>query len=50
MKRLAALSVIVSTNMSGDAGNYDAAVKTLGEAQAERQTPAAGISWITNSS
>ena len=39
MKRLAALGVIVSTNMAGYAGNYDAAVKTLGQAQAERQTP-----------
>lgn len=40
MERLAKLGVIVSTNMAGYAGNYDAAVRTLGREQAERQTPA----------
>jgi predicted amidohydrolase YtcJ len=39
MERLAKLGVIVSTNMAGYAGNYDAAVRTLGKEQAERQTP-----------
>jgi len=39
MDRLAKLGVIVSTNMAGYAGNYDAAVRTLGQEQAERQTP-----------
>ena len=39
MERLAKLGVIVSTNMAGYAGNYDAAVRTLGEEQAQRQTP-----------
>jgi predicted amidohydrolase YtcJ len=39
MDRLAKLGVIVSTNMAGYAGNYDAAVRTLGREQAERQTP-----------
>jgi hypothetical protein len=39
MDRLAKLGVIVSTNMAGYAGNYDAAVRTLGHEQAERQTP-----------
>jgi predicted amidohydrolase YtcJ len=39
MERLAKLGVIVSTNMAGYAGNYDAAVRTLGQEQAERQTP-----------
>src|SRR5262249_8442511 len=39
MERLAKLGVIVSTNMVGYAGNYDAAVRTLGREQAERQTP-----------
>jgi predicted amidohydrolase YtcJ len=39
MQRMAALGVIVSTNMAGYQSNYDAAVKTLGQAQAERQTP-----------
>jgi predicted amidohydrolase YtcJ len=39
MDRLAKLGVIVSTNMAGYAGNYDAAVRALGQEQAERQTP-----------
>lgn len=39
MERLAKLGVIVSTNMAGYAGNYDAAVRALGQQQAERQTP-----------
>ena len=39
MERLAKLGVIVSTNMAGYTGNYDAAVRELGRAQAERQTP-----------
>jgi len=39
MERLAKLGVIVSTNMAGYAGNYDAAVRALGQEQAERQTP-----------
>jgi predicted amidohydrolase YtcJ len=39
MERLAKLGVIVSTNMAGYAGNYDAAVRALGREQAERQTP-----------
>jgi predicted amidohydrolase YtcJ len=39
MERLAKLGVIVSTNMAGYNANYDAAVRTLGQAQAERQTP-----------
>jgi len=39
MDRLAKLGVIVSTNMAGYAGNYDVAVRTLGQEQAERQTP-----------
>ena len=39
MERLAKLGVIVSTNMEGYATNYDAAVRTLGQEQAERQTP-----------
>src|ERR1700729_1821169 len=39
MERLAKLNVIVSTNMAGYAGNYDAAVRSLGEQQAQRQTP-----------
>jgi predicted amidohydrolase YtcJ len=39
MERLAKLNVIVSTNMAGYAGNYDAAVRALGREQAERQTP-----------
>jgi predicted amidohydrolase YtcJ len=39
MDRLARLGVIVSTNMAGYAGNYDAAVRRLGREQAERQTP-----------
>jgi predicted amidohydrolase YtcJ len=39
MERLAKLNVIVSTNMAGYAGNYDAAVRSLGEQQARRQTP-----------
>ena len=39
MERLAKLGVIVSTNMAGYTGNYDAAVRALGREQAERQTP-----------
>lgn len=39
MDRLAKLGVIVSTNMVGYANNYDAAVRNLGQEQAERQTP-----------
>jgi predicted amidohydrolase YtcJ len=39
MERLARLNVIVSTNMAGYAGNYDAAVRVLGREEAERQTP-----------
>ncbi len=39
MERLAKLGVIVSTNMAGYASNYEAAVRTLGQEQAERQTP-----------
>jgi predicted amidohydrolase YtcJ len=39
MERLAKLGVIVFTNMAGYAGNYDAAVRALGQEQAERQTP-----------
>src|SRR5258706_9182070 len=39
MERLAKLGVIVSTNMAGYAGNYDAAVRALGQEQAQRQTP-----------
>jgi len=39
MERLAKLGVIVSTNMAGYTGNYDAAVRALGQEQAERQTP-----------
>jgi predicted amidohydrolase YtcJ len=39
MERLAKLNVVVSTNMAGYTGNYDAAVRSLGEQQAQRQTP-----------
>jgi predicted amidohydrolase YtcJ len=39
MERLAKLGVIVSTNMAGYAGNYDVAVRELGQEQAQRQTP-----------
>jgi len=39
MDRLAKLGVVVSTNMAGYAGNYDAAVRNLGQEQAQRQTP-----------
>ncbi|MDP9112982.1 MAG: amidohydrolase [Acidobacteriota bacterium] len=41
MDRLAKLGVIVSvtTNYSGYASDYDAAVRTMGKEQAERQTP-----------
>jgi predicted amidohydrolase YtcJ len=39
MERLAELNVIVSTNMAGYTGNYDAAVRSLGEQEAQRQTP-----------
>jgi predicted amidohydrolase YtcJ len=39
MDRLAKLGVIVSTQVAGYRSNYEAAVKTLGMEQAERQTP-----------
>jgi predicted amidohydrolase YtcJ len=39
MDRLAKLGVVVSTNMAGYANDYNAAVRTLGREQAERQTP-----------
>ena len=39
MERLAKLNVIVSTNMAGYTGNYDAALRSLGEQQVQRQTP-----------
>jgi predicted amidohydrolase YtcJ len=39
MERLAKLNVIVSTNMAGYTGNYEAAVRSLGEQEAQRQTP-----------
>src|SRR5439155_7905051 len=39
MERLAKLGVIVSTNMAGYTGNYDAVVRELGQEQAQRQTP-----------
>lgn len=39
MERLAKLNVIVSTNMAGYTGNYNAAVRSLGEQEAQRQTP-----------
>lgn len=39
MQRIATLGVVVSTQAAGYASNYDAAVKNLGRAQAERQTP-----------
>jgi len=39
MDRLAKLGVIVSTNMAGYAGNYEASVRALGQEQTERQTP-----------
>ena len=39
MERFAKLNVIVSTNMAGYNGNYDAAVRSLGPEQAQRQTP-----------
>jgi predicted amidohydrolase YtcJ len=39
MERLAKLNVIVSTNMAGYTGSYAAAVRALGEQQAQRQTP-----------
>ena len=39
MDRLAKLGVIVSTNMVGYTGNYEAAVRTVGQEQAQRQTP-----------
>ena len=39
MERLAKLGVIVSTNMAGYTGNYEAAVHSLGQEQAQRQTP-----------
>ena len=39
MERLAKLGVIVSTNMAGYTGNYEAAVQSLGQEQAQRQTP-----------
>jgi predicted amidohydrolase YtcJ len=39
IKRMAALGIVVSTNMMGYANDYQAAVKTLGQEQADRQTP-----------
>ena len=39
IKRIAALGLIVSTNMAGYPNDYDAAIKTLGQEQADRQTP-----------
>jgi predicted amidohydrolase YtcJ len=39
IKRLAALGVIVSTNMLGYANDYAAVVKSIGQEQADRQTP-----------
>jgi predicted amidohydrolase YtcJ len=39
MERLAKLNIIVSTNMAGYGGNYDATVRALGQEQAQRQTP-----------
>ena len=39
IRRMAALGVIVSTNMVGYANDYPAAVKTLGQQEADRQTP-----------
>jgi predicted amidohydrolase YtcJ len=39
IKRMAALGIIVSTNMVGYANDYQAAVKNLGQEQADRQTP-----------
>jgi predicted amidohydrolase YtcJ len=39
MQRLAKLGVIVSIQLAGYAGDYEAAVKTLGAEQADRQTP-----------
>jgi predicted amidohydrolase YtcJ len=39
IKRMAALGIIVSTNMVGYANDYQAAVKSLGQQQADRQTP-----------
>src|SRR5262249_11508785 len=42
MERLAKLGVIVSTNMAGYPGRYDAPVRTLGKEQGEPQTPGGG--------
>jgi predicted amidohydrolase YtcJ len=39
IRRMAALGVIVSTNVIGYTNDYQAAVKTLGQEQADRQTP-----------
>jgi predicted amidohydrolase YtcJ len=39
IKRMAALGVMVSTNMLGYANDYQAVVKSMGQAQADRQTP-----------
>jgi predicted amidohydrolase YtcJ len=39
IKRMAALGVIVSTQMSGYDNDYEVAVKRLGQEQADRQTP-----------
>lgn len=39
IKRMAALGIVVSTNMVGYANDYAAAVKSLGQEQADRQTP-----------
>jgi predicted amidohydrolase YtcJ len=39
IKRMAKLGVIISTNMAGYANDYQAAVKSLGQEQADRQTP-----------
>lgn len=46
IKRMAALGIIVSTNLAGYANDYEAAVKNLGQAQADRQTPVR--EWIDN--
>ena len=46
IKRMAALGIIVSTNMVGYANDYQAAVKSLGQEQTDRQTPVR--EWIDN--
>ena len=46
IKRMAALGIMVSTNMVGYANDYQAVVKTLGQEQADRQTPVR--EWIDN--